>query len=66
LKALRNMIEASGDLIRAGDTAAACRQLLDAYRKTDGQPRPPDFVTGEAAWGLAAMIQDLMLSLGCQ
>lgn len=66
LNALRNMIEAAGDLVEAGDISGACTQLLDAYRKTDGQPRPPDFVTGEAASELAAMIQQLMETLGCE
>jgi ELWxxDGT repeat protein len=66
LNALINMIEAAGDLIQQGDIEAACQQLLDAYRKTDGQPRPPDFVTGEAASELAEMIQELRISLGCE
>jgi hypothetical protein len=66
LNALKNMIEASGDLIVAGDTATACSQLQDAYQKTDGQPRPPDFVAGFAASGLAGMIENLRDSLGCQ
>ncbi|MBW2121929.1 MAG: hypothetical protein JRH07_08795, partial [Deltaproteobacteria bacterium] len=65
LRALRNMIESAGDLIEEGDIEEACGQLRDAYRKTDGEPRPPDFVTGEAAGELAEMLQDLMEDLGC-
>jgi hypothetical protein len=66
LKALRNMIEAAGDLIEDGLIEEACDQLRAAYHKTDGQPRPGDFVKGDAAWELADMIQDLMTSLECQ
>ena len=63
------MILTAGDLIEAGDIAGACEQLLDAYQKTDGigvPDSPPDFVTGEAADDLAAMILDLMTILGCE
>lgn len=65
LNALINMIEAAGDLIEAGEIDAACGQLMAAYKKCDGQPRPPDFVAGEALEELAQMILDLMASLGC-
>ena len=65
LKALRNMLRAAADLINAGDTAGACQQLRDAYRRTDGNPRPPDFVTGPAALELAARILELRAALGC-
>jgi len=65
LNALRNMIEAAGDLIENELFEEACQQLLDAYRRMDGQPKPPDFVTGEAVTELATMIQELMTTLGC-
>ncbi|MBA7668968.1 hypothetical protein ES703_77089 [subsurface metagenome] len=65
LNALKNMIEAAGDLIDAGDTSRACQQLLDAYKKCDGDPKPPDFVRGPAASTLAGMIQQLRDNLGC-
>jgi len=65
LKALRNMLRAAADLINAGDTAGACQQLRDAYRRTDGNPRPPEFVTGPAALELAARILELRAALGC-
>jgi TolB protein len=63
--ALRNMIEASGDLIEDGDIESACEQLCDAYQRTDGNARPPDFVAGPAASELASQILVLMESLGC-
>jgi len=64
--ALRNMVEAAGDLIENELFEEACQQLLDVYRRMDGQPKPPDFVKGEAAPELAAMIQELITSLGCE
>jgi len=64
-RALRNMIEAAGDLIDDGAYEDACRQLLDVYKGCDGLARPPDFVSGSAAPDLAVMILDLIASLGC-
>ena len=64
LNALRNMLKAAGNHIENGVMGEACQQLLAAYRKTDGQSKPPDFVTGVAAPQLASLIQDLMDSLG--
>ncbi len=66
LKAVENMLEAARELIKEGSIAEACHQLMDAYQKTDGNPKPPDFVAGSAAPELASMIQDLRASLGCQ
>ena len=66
LNALRNMIEAAGDLIENELSEEACQQLLDVYSRMDGQPKPPDFVKGEAVPELASMLQDLMTSLGCE
>ncbi len=65
LNALRSMIEEAKDLIEAGLIADACEQLMAAYKKTDGDPIPPDFVTGDAAEELAELILHLMNNLGC-
>ena len=65
LNALRNMLEAAGNYIEQGSMRKACQQLLDAYHRTDGQSKPPDFVTGDAASHLANLIQGLVDSLGC-
>jgi hypothetical protein len=65
LKALRNMLEEAEALIQQGDIKEACGQLRQAYLRTDGEPRPPDFVEGPAAGELAQMILDLMDDLGC-
>jgi beta propeller repeat protein len=64
LGALRNMLEAAGDLIDEGRIDEATQQLQAAYLHVDGQPRPPDVVTGPAATELAIMIQQLISSLG--
>jgi hypothetical protein len=64
LKALKNMIEAAGDLISHGRVQEARQQLQDAYLRVDGQPKPPEFAAGPAAAQLASMIQQLINSLG--
>ncbi len=66
LGALVNMIEAAGKQIKKGHTKGACGHLHAVLKKTDGQAKPPDFVTGPAATQLAQMIQDLRASLGCK
>lgn len=66
LNALRNMIESAGDLIKDGLFDEACEQLADVLKKTDGLPKPPDFVSGPAATKLASMIEDLRVTLGCE
>lgn len=65
MKALRNMLKAAGELVEEGLIAEACQQLLDAYNRCDGQPKPPDFVEGEASPQLAGMIQTYRAYLGC-
>jgi len=57
--ALRNQIEAAGDLISEGYMDEACEQLMNAYLRCDGLPTPPEFVAGPAAPTLAGMILDL-------
>jgi len=66
LHALQTMLEASGDLIAAGAYDEACAQLGAALKKCDGQPSPPDFVTGEAAPEVKSMIEELRAALGCE
>jgi hypothetical protein len=66
LNALRNKLEAAGDLIDAGRVIRACNKLLDAYLRTDGVWLPPDFAAGPAAPELATQIQALRATLGCE
>jgi hypothetical protein len=65
LGALRNMIQTAGEFLSQGDSAQACQQLKEALDRTDGNPNPPDFVSGAAAAQLATMLQALRTSLGC-
>jgi hypothetical protein len=59
------MLQAASDLIQQGAFAQACQQLLDVLNRTDGNPQPPDFVTGPAAADLAAKVRALRSRLGC-
>jgi Leucine-rich repeat (LRR) protein len=63
LKALRNMLEATSDLIVGEYYDDAYAQLVNILKKCDGQFPPPDFVTGEAREELANMIMELMEDL---
>jgi hypothetical protein len=63
LKALRNMIESAGDLINAGIYDQAISQLQAIAKKTDGDAKPQDFVTGEAVGELNAKIEALIANL---
>lgn len=63
LSALVNMLEEAQRLIEEEFIEEACEQLEDAYLRTDGESRPPDFVAGPAASELAALIQCLMDSM---
>jgi len=66
LGAFSNMIEAASDLVDAGLTEDACGQLQSSLRRVDGDPRPPDFVSGESAELIRAQIEFLLESLGCE
>ena len=66
LRALAKMIRVAQRLIEAGAYAQACDQLLQTLLRTDGNPRPPDFVTGPAASELAALIEKLRANIGCR
>jgi len=63
-KALENMIEATGDLIRQGRYADAIQQLNDIYKKCDGADQPPDFVNGVNREELAEEVLALIEALG--
>ena len=61
----RNMIVKSYDLLANQDITGACKQLLDAMNRCDGEKKPPDFVEGEARYDLWILIDDLRVSIGC-
>jgi hypothetical protein len=54
--ALRNMIEAAGDLLSQDDVEGAIQQLLDVAKKCDGELNPPDFVAGTAVADFCARV----------
>ncbi len=62
-EALRNMLEATNDLIVREYFEDAYAQLVDVLNKCDGQVPPSDFVTGEAREELANIIMELMEDL---
>jgi hypothetical protein len=66
LEALLNQIKAASDLAAAGKLDAACKQLENALKRTDGDPQPPDFVTGPAAAELRLLIELTRLAMGCK
>ena len=63
LRALQNMLDRAQELIDEGLIEEAIHQLESVYKKTDGQERPGDFVTGDAAADLAEMILELLNTL---
>jgi len=65
LGALQNLIEAAGELIEDNMLQEACNLLLQALRRVDGSPRPPDFIDGDARGELAELIEALRADLGC-
>jgi YVTN family beta-propeller protein len=65
VNALKNMIKSVGDLIAKNSTQAACGQLNSIYKKVDGIPKPPDFISGEAVSGVADGVLDIMTGLNC-
>ena len=63
LEAFNKMLVVSAHMIENGRLRAAQNKLREIYKKTDGKPRPQDFVKGNAAEDLAARIEALIDSL---
>jgi hypothetical protein len=63
LNALTNMLDEAQSLIEDELYEEALEQLESVYKHVDGESPPKDFVKGEAAADLAAMIQDLVESI---
>jgi hypothetical protein len=66
LSILRKMLVASGNLIDENRIGAACWLLNRAHLRSDGLPRPLDFVVGEARSELNHMILQLRSDMGCE
>jgi hypothetical protein len=60
LKAFKKMLIVTAHMIENGRLHAAQNKLRELHRKTDGKPRPQDFITGKAAKDLAARIEALI------
>jgi hypothetical protein len=65
LKAFRNMIKSVDNMVQDENITGACEQMIDVYRKTDGQS-PQDFVAGVAKEDLAEMIVAYSKQLDCK
>jgi len=65
LKAFKNMLKASSDLVEAHAYDLACTQLQDALNHADGLTPPPDFIGGLSMDALASMIAEVRNALGC-
>ena len=65
INALRHMILLAAKLIADDLADVACQQLDFVYDRCDGESSPPDFVKGQDAPVLNAMILQLMADMGC-
>ncbi len=63
VKTFYKMLVITTHMIENGNIEAAHNKLITIYKKTDGNHNPKDFVTGDAASGLAEQIQNLISSL---
>jgi hypothetical protein len=66
VQALMDQIKAASDLATAGKLQPACKQLENALQRTDGDPKPLDFVSGPAAEELRLLIELTRISMGCE
>jgi len=64
-KALRNQLAALAGSFDQRSPRGSCGQLESIAKRTDGAPRPPDFVAGGAIGDLAVEIERLLGELGC-
>ena len=66
LRAFKDMLKASSDLISVCDYETACVQLRDALNRVDGDKHPPDFMEGLNTETLTHMILDTINILECR
>ncbi|UCH66126.1 MAG: choice-of-anchor D domain-containing protein [Ignavibacterium sp.] len=65
LKVMRGILMLASRFIDRDKITQACRALIRAFRRCDGNPLPSDFVIGDAVVELANMIQELRTSFEC-
>jgi hypothetical protein len=65
LQAFHNMLEAALADLESGRILEACDQLLEALRRSDGKPQPPDLMDGPEAPRLNREISELRTNLSC-
>ena len=65
-KVFRFILVAAGTLIEGGYYGWACRVAERGFIRSDGLPRPRDFVDGAARPELNGMIGQLMADMGCE
>jgi probable HAF family extracellular repeat protein len=68
LNALMNMLYSAKKMIDLAAYEEACNQLESIYKKCDGLPKPPDFITGDTdtMGTLTGMLDELIGSLSCE
>jgi hypothetical protein len=65
LRSFRCLLVAAGHLIEGGHYGLACFLIDRAFIRSDGFPRPRDFVEGDARSELNGMIGQCMADMGC-
>jgi hypothetical protein len=63
---LKALVQAGVGLLDSGKPTAACHPLHTASLRVDGEPRPPDFVTGEAVAEVLERINEILAELDCR
>lgn len=63
---MKSMLQAAVEFIEQDRIGLVCFMLNGAHRRCDGEPRPMDFIEGEAVPALMVMIEDLRAQFGCE
>jgi hypothetical protein len=66
LNTFRVILGIAGLRYQFGNFNGACNLLNNAYNRSDGLPRPPDLVEGDAVQDLNQMINILRTNMGCE
>ena len=66
LNSLRKMLERANDWINQGEIEKSCNQLKIAFESCDGVDQKSEFAAGEAVAYLNYIINEIMVSVGCE